>query len=100
METKIQLSHPAGKKAVRMDKSKYDILSKAIFLCLKNRSLTHAELLEAIIADFKKNKIRFDGSIEWYMESVKLDLEANKLIHRIKDKSQLKFQIVSQKQTQ
>ena len=96
MEQKIQLKHPAGKHAVRMDKSKYDVLSKAIFRCLKNKSLTHKELLEAIIADFKKNKIEFDGSIEWYMESVKLDLEANKLIRRLKDKLLLKFQIVPQ----
>jgi hypothetical protein len=98
METKIQLNHPAGKKAVRMDKDKYDILRKAIFRCLKNKTLTHTELLEAIIADFKKNKIKFAGSIEWYMESVKLDLEANKLIQRVKDKLQLKFQLVSKKE--
>jgi hypothetical protein len=95
METKIQLSHPAGKKAVRMDKDKYDILRKAIFRCLKNKTLTHTELFKAVITDFKKNKIKFIGSIEWYMESVKLDLEANKLIHRHKDKSQLKFKITT-----
>src|SRR5216110_1376074 len=100
METKILLKHPAGKKAVRINKDKYDTLSKAIFRCLKNKSLTHTELFEAIIADFKKNQIKFEGSIEWYMEFVKLDLEANKLIHRVKDKSQLKFQIGSQKQIQ
>jgi hypothetical protein len=96
MEQKIQLKHPAGKHAVRMDKSKYDILSKSIFRCLKNKSLTHKELLEAIIADFKKHKIKFDGSVEWYMESVKLDLEANKLILRLKDKLLLKFKIASE----
>jgi len=83
-----------------MDKSKYDILSTAIFRCPKNSSLTHTELLAVIIADFKKNKMKFEGSIEWYMESVKLDPEANKLIHRLKDKSQLIFQIASQQQTE
>jgi len=93
MENKIQLKHPAGKHAIRIDKNKYDILSKTIFRCLKNKSLTHKELLEAIIADFKKNKIKFEGAIEWYMESVKLDLEANKLIYRTTDKSKLKFQL-------
>jgi hypothetical protein len=97
METKIQLSHPAGKKAMRIDKDKYEMLRKSISRCLKNESLTHKELLNAIITDFKKNKIKFSGSIEWYMESVKLDLEANKLICRYKDKSQLKFQIASKK---
>jgi hypothetical protein len=44
--------------------------------------------------DFKKNKIKFEGSVEWYMESVKLDLEANKFIERVYDKSRLKFRLI------
>jgi hypothetical protein len=94
METKIQLLHPAGKHAVRMDKTKYDILSKSIFYCLKNKSLSHKELLEAIILYFKKNKIKFEGSVGWYMESVKLDLEAKKEIIRIGGKPSEKYTIV------
>lgn len=94
MEQKIQLKHPAGKHAVRMDKSKYEILSTSISRCLKNTSLTHKELFEAVSADFKKRKIKFEGSVEWYMESVKLDMEANKLLQRINDASQLKFQLM------
>lgn len=76
-----------------MDKSKYEILSQSIFRCLKNKPLTHKELLEAIVVDFKKQKIKFDGSIEWYMESVKLDMEANKLLCRTKQNLKLKFQL-------
>ena len=94
-DTKIQLSHPAGKKAVRIDKDKYDLLSKAILRCLTNKSLTHTELFAAILADFKKRNIKFEGSVEWYMESVKLDLEAKRFIERVKEKYQLKFQLVS-----
>lgn len=97
MEQKIQLKHPAGKQAVRIDKTKYEVLSKSIFRVLKNKTLTHKELLEAIIQDFKKHKIKFDGSIEWYMESVKLDLEANKILCRIKDKTQPKFKLACNK---
>lgn len=94
MEEKIQLKHPAGRHAVRMDKSKYEILAKAVLQCLKNKSLTHAELFKAVIANFKKHGIKFEGSVEWYMESVKLDLEANKLVERTKDKGQLKFKLI------
>lgn len=98
MEQKIQLKHPAGKHAVRMDKDKCETLSKAILRCLKNKPLTHKELLEAIVTEFKKQKsdsyrIKFDGSIEWYMESVKLDMEANKLLCRTKQNLKLKFQL-------
>ena len=92
MTTTIQLKHPAGKKAVSMDKGKYNTLKKALLNRLKTKGgSTHAEILQAIAEDFKKNKIKFAGSIEWHMEWVKLDLEARKEIKRISDKSPVKF---------
>ena len=95
MEQKVQLLHPAGKKAVRMDIGKYTIMKKALLNGLKQKGeLTHTEILHAIILNFKRNKIKFEGSVEWYMESVKLDLEAGKLIERVSDKKQLKFRLV------
>ncbi len=94
MEQKIQLKHPAGKKAVIMDKSKYDILKKAMLHSLKiTGESSHSEMLKAITENFKKNKIIFEGSIEWHMEWVKLDLEAKKGIKRHGDKSPVKFTI-------
>ena len=95
-EEKIQLLHPGGKKAVRMSTEKYETLRKAIIECLtKKGALTHTELLQSVNEYLLQKKIKFDGSVEWYMESVKLHLEANKLIHRLKSKSLLKFQIIN-----
>ena len=95
METKIQLKHPAGKKAVSMDKDKYDILKKALLNRLtKIGESTHKEILRTVTEDFKKNKTKFDGSIEWHLEWVKLDLEARKEIKRMGDKSPIKFAVV------
>jgi len=37
----------------------------------------------------KSNKIKFEGSVEWYMEGTKLDMESHKIIKRITDKSAL-----------
>ena len=94
MEEKIQLKHPAGKKAVSMEKEKYEILKKIILKILKAKGeFTHKELLKAVTVNFKKDKIKFEGSIEWHMEWVKLDLEARKEIKRLEDKSPLKFSI-------
>ena|SRR2546421_3870692 len=94
MDQKIQLRHPAGKKAVRIDKGKYERMKKAVLNSLKKKQeLSHTEILYAIIEDFKKKKIKFEGSIEWYMESVKLDLEAGKWIERISDKTPQKFRL-------
>ena len=95
METKIQLRHPAGKKAVSMDKGKYDALKKVILNHLMTKGAsTHSEILQAITEDFQKNKIKFEGSVEWHMEWVKLDLEARKEIKRTEDKTSLKFAVI------
>ena len=94
MEQRIQLKHPEGKKAVSITKSKYDALKEVLLNHLKKKGeSTHTELLEAIIEDFKKNKIKFEGSIQWYMEWVKLDLEANKIIQKVKETTPQKFSI-------
>jgi hypothetical protein len=92
MTQSIQLTHPAGKKAVSMDKSKYDALKKPLLNRLKTKGeSTHKEILQAITEDFAKNKTKFEGSVEWHMEWVKLDLEARNEIRRIADKSRTKF---------
>jgi len=94
METKIQLQHPEGKKAVSMDQNKYDVLKNAILNTLRVKGeLTHKEMLKAVTEDFKTNRVKFKGSVEWNMEWVKLDLEARKEIKRVGDKTTLRFTI-------
>jgi len=39
------------------------------------------------------NKIKFKNSIGWYVESVKLDMEAGKIIERIPRTSPQKYSI-------
>jgi len=94
MEQKIQLIHPAGKKAIGMDKEKYSVIEKSLLNFLKGKAeSTHKEILNAITEDFKKNEIKFVGSIEWHMEWVKLDLEAKKKITRIGDTTPIRFKL-------
>ncbi len=94
IEEKIQLKHPAGKYAMRIDKDKYDTIKKALLNSLKKKGeLTHTEILQAVSEYFRKNKIKFEGSVEWYMESVNLDLEARRINERIPDKSLQKFRL-------
>jgi hypothetical protein len=94
MDQKIQLKHPAGKKAVSMDKVKYSVLEESVLNYLKAKGeSTHTDILKAVTEDFKKNKKLFDGSIEWHLEWVKLDLEARKVITRISDTLPIKFKL-------
>lgn len=94
MEEKLQLTHPAGKKAISMQKVKYKPIMKAILRHLKNNGdSTHTEIWKAIVQDFKKNKIDFEGSIQWHMEWVKLDLEARKEIIKIPETIPQKYRL-------
>ncbi|MEO6347531.1 MAG: hypothetical protein ABIO60_06435 [Aquaticitalea sp.] len=84
MELKIQLQHPQGKKAVSISKEKYELLQKLIldfFSVQKEGSFT--EIANAITLNFKENNLKFQGSLKWYLEWVKLDLEARGILNRL-----------------
>jgi hypothetical protein len=78
-EAKILTKHPLGKSGKNIDKQKYETLKKTILSTLRGKELTHTELFKQIN---KTLKGKFSGSISWYAETVKLDLEARKTIER------------------
>lgn len=89
-EEKILTLHPTGKTGRNIDKNKYDIIKVLITSTLHGKVLTHDELFEVLNTRLKG---KFDGNISWYAETVKLDLEARKIIERTNDKPQ-KYKIV------
>ena len=92
-EEKILTRHPLGKSGKNIDKQKYEALKEAILSALKNRPLTHAELFNELN---KSLRSKFSGNISWYGETVKLDLEARKMIERTSSKPQ-KYQVKSKR---
>jgi len=80
---KILTKHPLGKSGKNIDRKKYDTLSKAIVSALRKDDLTHTELFSRLNSSLKGN---FSGNISWYGETVKLDLEAKKIIERTASK--------------
>jgi hypothetical protein len=87
-EDKILTKHPLGKSGKNIDRQKYETLKKSILSALRNKELTHTELFNQLNRTLKDT---FSGSISWYAETVKLDLEARKLIHRNSSKPQKYF---------
>ena len=80
MEELIQTLHPIpGKINKRISLVKYEQIKKALLAILKKSALTHTELMEALYARVKDT---FEGGVQWYGETVKLDLEARKMIER------------------
>lgn len=89
MEKTILTKHSQGKKGVNIEKEKYEIIKKSILDCLKNNELTHSKLVHYV----SKNLDKFDD-VEWYVEAVKLDLEAKKLIERITKANQVIYILI------
>lgn len=96
MVQKIQLKHPSGKKSITMDKVKYDLLRNALLdiLSAKGES-TFTEICKSVSEDLKKNQVNFQGSVQWHIEWIKLDLEANKQIRRLPNTSPEKYALNS-----
>jgi uncharacterized protein DUF6958 len=82
---KILTKHPLGKTGRNIDREKYETLRNAILSALQENDLTHTELFSRLN---KRLKGKFPGNISWYGETVKLDLEARKIIERTASKPQ------------
>ncbi len=78
-EEKILTLHPRGKGGRNISKQKYEMMRAAMLSALKGKELTHEELLGQLA---KALKGKFSGNTDWYGETVKLDLEARKIIAR------------------
>lgn len=82
MEEKILARHPEkGKQGVKISKAKYEQMRATLVKILRARGeITFTELAEAANEHLQG---KFDGSITWYVTTVKLDLEARKVIKRV-----------------
>lgn len=79
-EEYIQTQHPQpGKTNKRIVLSKYNTIKENLLAILAKKELTHTELMEVL---YSRVKDSFEGGVQWYGETVKLDLEARKIIER------------------
>ena len=95
MDQKVQLRHPHGKKPISMGKEKYNLLKPAVLKYLRTKGeATFSEISSAVGKDFKTQGQRFEGSLAWHLEWLKLDLEARRVIRRVPNTSPQKYMIV------
>ena len=92
MEERVMTLHPQGKSGVNISRKKYDVIRRSILESVQaHREITFKDLTEDIR---RKLEGRFDGSINWYVTTVKLDLEARGLIERIPGSSPQRLRMV------
>ena len=81
MKVTIRTLHPEKKQGVNISKEKYEIIREAIMCVLKTeKEISFMNLSRAVEKELKGN---FDGSVTWYVTTVKLDLEARGIVKRV-----------------
>ena len=81
MKDMIRMLHPEKKQGVNISKAKYEIIRKAILSTLHTqKEMTFMNLSRAVEKQVNGN---FEGSVTWYVTTVKLDLEARGVVKRV-----------------
>jgi hypothetical protein len=81
MKDMIRTLHPEKKQGVNISREKYEIIRKAILCVLEQKKeITFMNLSRAVEKEVNGN---FDGSVMWYVTTVKLDMEARGEIKRV-----------------
>lgn len=93
-EAKIMTLHPSHKKGVNILLRRYEVIKDFILIKLKEHSeISFDELTDLAV---KELSATFDGKVVWYMVTVKLDLEARKLIERVPKTSPHKLRLTKE----
>lgn len=85
MEERITTLHPQGKQGVNISQDKYIKIKEYILNTVSCHGSVSYKELDAI-ARKDLDKV-FDGSVSWYLVTVKLDLEARGILERVPWKS-------------
>lgn len=81
MRDMIRTLHPEKKQGVNINKEKYEVIRKAILCVLQaEKEITFMSLARAVEKEVNGN---FNGSVTWYVTTVKLDMEARGEIKRV-----------------
>ncbi len=81
MKDMIRTLHPEKKQGVNISKEKYEIIRDAILSIFNDQNeISFMNLSRAVEKEVNGN---FEGSVTWYVTTVKLDLEARGVIRRV-----------------
>lgn len=81
MRDTIRTLHPEKKQGVNISREKYDLVRNAILCVMQTqKEITFMNLSRAVE---KEVNGKFDGSVTWYVTTVKLDMEARGEIKRV-----------------
>ena len=81
MKDMIRTLHPEKKQGVNISREKYEVIRKAIIITLRaQKEISFMNLSRAVEKEVNGT---FEGSVMWYVTTVKLDLEARGTVKRV-----------------
>jgi uncharacterized protein DUF6958 len=81
MKDMIRTLHPQKKQGVNISREKYEVIRKAILSILRaQKEMSFTNLSRAVEKEVNDT---FEGSVMWYVTTVKLDLEARGTVKRV-----------------
>ncbi len=82
---RIMTLHPQKKNGVRIDRRKYDVMRDALLRVIPRRAegVAFADLPDLVRARLDPKVFTADVSVNWYVVTVKQDLEARGLIEQV-----------------
>jgi hypothetical protein len=93
-EEKFLTLHPEeGKRGVNISRTKYEMVRQAILDAVRSQGTITYQGLVSLVEYSLRN--RFEGSIPWYVTTVKLDLEARGEIERVAGPGEQKLSLKS-----
>lgn len=91
-EEKILTLHPEeGKKGTNISRAKYEMIHHAILEAIRSQGTIGFQGLVSLVEYNLRN--RFEGSVPWYVTTVRLDMEARGEIERIPGKHEQKLRV-------
>jgi hypothetical protein len=92
-EGRVEALHPEGKQSTNIEVEKYVVVRKAIINAMQAQdgNILFKELTQAVADQLPDD---FDGSVRWYVTTVKLDLEARNIIERVPNESPQRLRLV------
>lgn len=82
---KIQTLHPAKKQGARIEVNKYEAMKEALLRAIPRteRGVPSQDLPSLIQPFLDRSVFAPDESVTWYCLTVKLDLEARRVVERV-----------------
>lgn len=82
---RVQTLHPAGKNGVRIERTKYDAMRRAILRCAPRSvgGIALTELNRRVAEQLDRTAFGPHAGITWYLITVKQDLQARGLLELV-----------------